>query len=78
MTLGFVEKIKHQGLNMIKILESSLDEFSGELGFASAETESKMCRVFIIDSCTTMLREFKMIRNAEFLELGNTILNSRS
>lgn len=75
MTLGFVEKIKHQGLNMIKILENSLDEFSGEFGFASAETESKMCRVFIIDSCTTMLREFKMIRNAEFLELGNTILN---
>ncbi|OMJ84448.1 hypothetical protein SteCoe_14461 [Stentor coeruleus] len=75
MTLGFVEKTKFQGLYMIKILENSLDEFSGELGFTSAETVSKQCRVFIIDSCTTMLREYKMIRNAEFLELGNAILN---
>ena len=35
------------------------------------------CAVFVLDSSTTMLREFKMIKNAEFLNVSEQILNPK-
>ncbi|OMJ71654.1 hypothetical protein SteCoe_30073 [Stentor coeruleus] len=73
--LGFVERIKFEGQYLIKILEKFVPLFLDEETIESPADNEKIWRVFIVDSCTTMLREFKMIRMAEFLDMGNGILN---
>lgn len=78
IVLGFVEKVKFQGLYMIKILEKNIELFSQQPGAINNGSESKQWRVFIINSCTTMLREFKTIRLVEFLNLSQAILSPTS
>lgn len=73
--LGFVERIKFEGQYLVKILAKFVPLFYDEQAVEEGGEGEKMWRVFIVDSCTTMMREFKMIRMAEFLEMGNGILN---
>jgi predicted DNA helicase len=64
--LGFVEKIKNNNQIVFRVLPGVVDYlFEGE----NLNSRIK-AKVFIIDSCTTLIREFKMIRLSEFLELS--------
>ena len=67
--LGIVERKKGSNYSelQIKIRHSHLSVF---------ETQPK-CYIFIIDTCTTILREYKMIRLAEFLEVKDQIFDPR-
>lgn len=65
--IGIIERQKSGYPFLIKIKESALGSFD----------TPRLYRLFIIDTSTTMLREYKMIRLAEFTELSNQILNPK-
>lgn len=63
--LAYAEKPSPEKKNLLKIRNSDFQKF-GEISSFYA---------IIINSCTTMLREFKMIRKSEFLKLSEYIYN---
>lgn len=67
--LGFVEKLKKNNQIVFRVTGNAVDYF-----FEGVSLNHRVkAKVFIIDSCTTLLREFKMIRTSEFVQLNNYI-----
>lgn len=67
--IGVAERMKSSRCFdlLIRVNEPALEFFEG----------NPICRVFILDTSVTMLREFKMIRQAEFLDLNEYIFNPK-
>ena len=66
--VGVVERESRRDPFRIRIREDFLSFFEPSL----------RCRIFIINTVTTMLREFKMIRSAEFMQLNPQIINPKA
>ena len=67
--LAFVEKLKKNNQIVFRVTGNAIDYF-----FDGVSLNHRVkAKVFIIDSCTTLLREFKMIRTSEFVQLNNYI-----
>lgn len=67
--LGFVEKDTNSKRIVFRVLLKDLENLYEK----KSENHRIQMKVFIIDSCTTIFREFKMIRLSEFVSLSDYV-----